>query len=62
VPTPANLATQAQSGTWLYFNSSTGSDTYTATMTPTLTAYTTGQMFVGKFTTANTGACTINLD
>lgn len=39
-----------------------GADTYTATVVPTISAYTSGQMFVIKFTTANTGASTININ
>jgi hypothetical protein len=39
-----------------------GTDTYTATVTPAFTAYTTGQRFNIKFTNANTGAATININ
>jgi len=61
---PSKLAEVIQKGSYLYFTEDgTGSDdTYTATLTPTLSAYTAGQMFVGKITVANTGACTLNLD
>ena len=44
------------------FNSATGSDTYTASMQTTLTSYTTRMMLVGTFATANTGACSVNID
>lgn len=39
-------------------------DAYTFTMTPTLTAYATGQRFAGIIGTGNdnTGACTVNID
>lgn len=64
VPTPAQIAAQIQSGSWLYFvEDGTGSDdTYTASLTPAPSAYTAGQVFVGKFTIANTGAATLNLN
>jgi hypothetical protein len=39
-----------------------GTDTYTATVVPTLTAYVTNQTFPLKFTNANTGASTLNLN
>ena len=59
---PSKLAAVIQSGSYLYANSADVSDTYTITMTPTLTAYTTGQMFMVKFDTANTAAATLNID
>ena len=58
---PSDIAKNTQSGTFVYTASSTGSDTYTANPTPALTAYTTGMMVRVKFTTANTGACSLNL-
>ena len=39
-----------------------GTDTYTISLIPTLTIYTTGQTFFIKFTNANTGAATLNVD
>jgi len=39
-----------------------GTNTYTATIAPAITAYATGQAFNIKFTNANTGAATINLN
>lgn len=39
-----------------------GTNTYTATVTPTFTSYVTGQRFSIKFTNANTGASTININ
>ena len=39
-----------------------GTDTYTATPSPAITAYASGQIFAIKFTNANTGASTINLN
>lgn len=61
---PSTLAAHAQAGTWHYaVEDGTGADdTYTATLTPTLAAYTTGMVVVAKFTVANTGAATFNID
>src|SRR5690348_9221544 len=39
-----------------------GTDTYTATVTPAFSAYSSGQRFNIKFTNANTGAATININ
>jgi len=52
----------AQSGASTYCRSTTGNDTYTCALTPTLTAYTTGSCLVLNADTANTGAATINVD
>jgi hypothetical protein len=52
----------AQSGTSTYCRSTTGNDTYTCSLTPTLTAYTTGMCLLLNADTANTGAATINVD
>lgn len=62
--TPARIAAQIQSGSWLYaVEDGTGSDdTYTAALTPALTALTAGQVFFVKLTVANAGACTINFN
>lgn len=51
-----------QAGTNLYCRSTTGNDTYTCTLNPTLTAYTRGSCLVLDPDTANTGAATINVD
>jgi len=40
----------------------TGTDTYAITLSPAPTAYTAGQIFQVKFTNANTGASTINVN
>lgn len=40
----------------------TGTDTYVATITPAITAYTSTQRFFITFTNANTGAATLNLN
>jgi len=39
-----------------------GTDTYTATISPAITAYASGQTFTIKFTNANTASSTINLN
>lgn len=39
-----------------------GTDTYTATLSPAITAYATGQKFQVLFTNANTGAATLNFN
>lgn len=41
---------------------SSGTDTYAGTAGVTATAYTTGDTYVFKANTANTGACTLNID
>lgn len=60
--TPLTKATH-QSGSVLRVASSTASDTYLATMSPTLTGYTDGMVIEFEATvTANTGAASINID
>ena len=61
---PSTLAPHVQSGAWLYAaeDGSGSDDTYTAALTPALTAYTTGMTVLIKLTVANTGACTLNLN
>jgi hypothetical protein len=39
-----------------------GTNTYTATITPAITAYTSNQIFFIKFTNANSGPSTLNLN
>jgi hypothetical protein len=57
----ANLS-QVQSTVAKLVNSVSGADTITGTMSPTLAAYATGQMFYFVAAGANTGAVTINID
>ena len=45
-----------------YGVSSSSPNTYTATMTPTISDYATGQIYLVKFTNGNTGTTTVNLD
>lgn len=51
-----------QAGTGRYCRSTTGNDTYTCTLTPTLTAYTRGMCLALDADTANTGTATVNVD
>lgn len=60
--TPDLIAKITQSASRVYCASTTGSDTYLASLTPALTAYTTGMLLPCKFTTTNTGACSININ
>lgn len=51
-----------QTGSYTYAASTTAANTYTATLSPAITAYTTGMTVRIKFSNANTGAATINLN
>jgi len=62
VGVPSNLAVASQDNKWIYFASSAGSDTYAITATPAVTAYAAGQEFIVNPDTANTGACTLNVN
>jgi len=52
----------AQAGTSMYCRSTTGNATYTCSLTPTLTAYTTGGCLVLNADFANVTTATINVD
>lgn len=58
--TPADMAAQIQSGSWVYWADAWWDDTYVVALTPTLATYTTGQSLYAKVTTANTGACSFD--
>jgi len=45
-----------------YFTDAGSTDDYVATLSPAATAYTTGMMVTFKANTANTGACTVNVN
>ncbi len=63
--TPEKLAAQIQSWSYIHLANATDSwtDTYVTTATPTLTAYTTGQLFVVTFAETNTTTTpTLNID
>jgi len=53
---------QLQAGGLIYAADAEASDTYVITLSPAITAYTTGMSANVKFNTANTGACTINMN
>lgn len=58
--TPADTADAVQSSSWVYAVDASGTDTYVATLTPAITSYVSGQRFIVKVATANTGAATCN--
>lgn len=51
-----------QNSTANYAASTTAANTYTATLTPAIASYVTGCVYYIKFTNANTGAATLNLN
>lgn len=51
-----------QKGTEIYAADSVGTDAYAITLSPVPTAYATGQRFYFKAGTANTNACTLNVN
>lgn len=59
---PSDIAKNTQSWTFVYWHSTTWSDTYTVALTPTLTAYTTWMRIRILFDTSNTWACSLNVD
>ena len=54
-----DLVEQIEAGTDWYAASAVGTDAYAITITPAITAYTTGMKFRFKADVANTGACTL---
>lgn len=54
--------TTIQSGGYLYAAAAGAANTYTASLTPAITAYTAGMVINIKINTANTGASTININ
>lgn len=61
--TPWKSAKVIQSGSYLYAGASAvGTDAYAVSMTPALTAYTTGMKISFKADVANTGACSIDVN
>lgn len=59
---PSDVAANTQSGVFTYAADAQASDTYVISLTPALTAYTTGMAVRAKFNTVNTGACTLNVN
>lgn len=56
----SNIIWSAFEGTPIYRGTAAGTNTYTVTVTPAITAYANYQTFLVKFTNANTGASTLN--
>lgn len=56
------LKSGIQAGGYVYCADAGANDTYTCTITPTLTAYTAGMLVVFVPNTTNTGAATLNVD
>lgn len=56
------LASGATGSAGLRLGTAAGTDTYTLTLSPALTAYTDGLALLVKFTNANTGAATLNVN
>lgn len=59
---PAQLADVIQAGRYLFAADAEASDTYTITLTPAITAYTTGMVVNLTVNTANTAAATLNVN
>ena len=59
---PSTLLPELQKSAYSFAADAEASDTYVIALTPTLTAYTTGQRFNFTANTANTGAATLNVD
>lgn len=57
---PSDIAKNIQSSTFVYWADAGWDDTYVVALTPTLSAYTTGQRLRFWVTTANTGACSVD--
>lgn len=62
VGTAVALKAEVQAGGYVFCLDAGANDTYTCTVTPTLTAYTAGMVVVFSPNTNNTGAATVNID
>lgn len=56
------LTSDIQNASYIYAADSGGSDAYAITLAPAITAYVTGQLFLFKANTVNTGAATLNVN
>jgi len=56
------LTSDIQNASYIYAADSGGSDAYAITLAPAITAYVTGQLFLFKANTINTGAATLNVN
>lgn len=59
---PSTLAPVIQKGSFTFAADAEASDSYVISLTPTLRAYVIGQRVTFTANTANTGACTLNVD
>ena len=59
---PSHIAANIQNNAFLFAADAEASDTYVITLVPAIAAYATGQRFVFTANTANTGACTLNVN
>lgn len=62
VLTPARIATQIQSGSWISGTTAGTASAITATLTPTLTAYSHNMIIALHTSNANDAGCTLNID
>lgn len=60
--TPAQIAAQLQSGAWLSGSTAGTASAITATLTPTLTAYSHNMIIALHTSNANNAGCTLNID
>lgn len=59
---PSYIAANIQNNKFLYGADAGANDTYAITLVPAISAYATGQVFTFYANTANTGACTLNVN
>lgn len=59
---PSYVAANIQNSSYIFAADAEESDTYAITLTPAISAYATGQVFVFSANTANTGAATLNVN
>lgn len=62
VANAAQIAGAIQDSSWIYAVDSVGTDSYAVTIAPAITALTAGLRLLVKVATANTGACTLNVN
>ncbi len=62
VVTPSLMPVIIQDSKYAFAADAEASDTYAISMTPNIAAYATGQKFIFTANTANTGACTLDVD
>jgi len=62
VSAPSHVAAAVQNSSFNFFADAQANDTYVITPAPAISAYATGQRFIFTANTANTGACTLNVN